>query len=282
MELKPTLTNLKKVARPPREAEPYTWYVVRPISIYFTWVLVRTPITANQVTVLQEIFGVLGAIFLGLGSVAYAIVGVILLQLGCILDHSDGEIARWKGQESINGVFLDLVGHIIVIPLYMFALGFGVWMRTGSVETLVSGFLSAMFVIKIERNTLLDVVDTLVTNVGTPKYTFDHLRGKLANASEQVEMGSAGNVGIRSPVQALFRYPMSMNVVMLAVILDALYEGLHIGPRFYPFTYFVTISFGLVLTLGRLWQIRRVFKGNLTELRFLQIVKLARKIYRDK
>jgi len=281
MELKPTLTNLRTVARPSREAEPYTWYVVRPISIYFTWVLVRTPITANQVTVLQEIFGVLGAIFLGLGSVAYAIIGVILLQLGFILDNSDGEIARWKGQESIDGVYLDLLGHIIVIPLYMFALGFSVWMRTGHIEVLISGFLSAMFVVKIERNTLLDVVDTLVTDVGTPKYTFDYLRGKLANASEQVDMGSAGISGIRSPVQALFRYPMSMNVVMLAVILDALYEGLYIGSRFYPFTYFVTVSFGLALTLGRLWQIRRVFKHSLTELRFLQIIKLARKVYRD-
>ncbi len=281
MHPKPTLANLKKVTRSSRDADPYTWYIARPISIFLTWLLVRTPITANQVTFTQIVFGIIGAILIGLGPVRYAIFGVILLQIGFIFDNSDGEIARWKGQESINGVLLDLVGHTIVITLYMFTLGFGVWMRTGHIEVLVSGFLSSMFVIKIERNTLLEVVDTLLTNVGTPKYTFDHLRSKLADVPEHVDMGSAGNIGIRSPLQALFRYPMSMNVIMLAIILDALANGISLGGRFYPFTYFVSICFGVVLTLGRLWQIRKVFRRGLAELRFLQIIKLARKIYRD-
>ncbi|UCH62339.1 MAG: CDP-alcohol phosphatidyltransferase family protein [Fidelibacterota bacterium] len=277
----PSLKNLKRVVRKSYEPEPYARYVVRPICIYFTWFFVRTPISANQVTVMQEVIGFAGAVLLALGHVEWAVVGVLLLQLGYILDCSDGEVARWKDQKSIDGVFLDLVGHMIIIPAYMFALGFGAWMRTGHIEVLVSGFLSALFVERIERDTLLNVVDTLATNAGTEQYTFDHLRSKLDEPIEQIDMGSAGGVGRRSWIQVLFRYPDSMNVITIAVLLDLIFQGIVLGNRFYPFTSLLSIIYGAVLTAGRLWQIRRVFRHSLTELRFLQIVKLARRIYRD-
>ncbi len=279
--MKPSLKNLKQVVRKSYEPEPYARYVVRPISIYFTWVFVRTPLSANQVTVMQEVIGFAGAVLLGLGQVKWALVGVLLLQLGYILDCSDGEVARWKDQKSINGVFLDLVGHMIVIPAYMFALGFGVWMQTGYLEALIAGFLSALFVERIERNTLLEVVDTIATSAGTEQYSFDHLRSRLEEPVEGIDMGSAGSIGRRSWIQVLFRYPDSMNVITIVVLLNLIFHGIAFGTRFYPFTYLLSITYGAVLTVGRLWQIRRVFKGNLTELRFLQIVKLAKKIYQE-
>ena len=191
-------------------------------------------------------------------------------------------MARWKGQQSINGVFLDLIGHAIIIPGYMFTLGFGVWMQTGYLEALIAGFLSALFVERIERNTLLAVVDTLATSAGTPQYSFDHIRKRLDEPIEEIDMGSAGNIGRRSWFQILFRYPDSMNVITVVILLDFLFHGVSIGTRFYPMTYFLTLMYGAVLTLGRLWRIRRVFKSNLTEVRFLQIIKLASKIDRGR
>ena len=280
--MKPSLKNLKQVVRKSNEPEPYARYVIRPISIYFTWIFVRTPLTANQVTVLQEVIGVTGAVLLGFGRVEYALVGAFLLQLGYVLDCTDGEVARWKGQQSINGVFLDLIGHAIIIPGYMFTLGFGVWMQTGYLEALIAGFLSALFVERIERNTLLAVVDTLATSAGTPQYSFDHIRKRLDEPIEEIDMGSAGNIGRRSWFQILFRYPDSMNVITVVILLDFLFHGVSIGTRFYPMTYFLTLMYGAVLTLGRLWRIRRVFKSNLTEVRFLQIIKLASKIDRGR
>ncbi len=281
MRPKPTIKNLKRIVRKSHEPEPYARYVVRPISIYFTWVFVRTPLSANQVTVIQEVIGIAGAVLLGLGRIEWAIVGILLLQLGYILDCSDGEVARWKEQKSIDGVYLDLVGHMIVIPVYMFTIGFGAWMQTGQMEFLISGFLSALFIGRLERFTLLDVVDSLVTNAGTEQYSFEHIRGKLEEPVEQVPMGSAGSIGRRSWLQILFRYPDSMNVITVAIILDLFFQGITMGTRFYPFTGILSILFGTLLTVGRLWQIRRVFRNSLTESRFLQILKLARKIYQD-
>lgn len=136
-----TIKNLKSVCRKDFDSEPYAKYVIRHISIYITWLLVRTSITANQVTVLQNIFGVIGTVLFGYGKF---ITGAIFLQIGFILDCCDGEVARWKTQESKAGEYLDLMGHRIVIPLYFFGLGIG----TGNI---VMGMLAGLFSQKFVR-----------------------------------------------------------------------------------------------------------------------------------
>ena len=66
--MKPTIKNLKKVIGRPNEIDPYAKYIIRPISIWFTWVFVRTPLTANHVTIIQEIFGIIGAVLFAYGK----------------------------------------------------------------------------------------------------------------------------------------------------------------------------------------------------------------------
>jgi len=273
MELKPTLKNLKKVVRKPIEPEPYAKYIVRPISIYFTWIFVRTPISANQVTILQEILGVIGIIFLATKSLAWALIGMLLIQLGYILDCTDGEVARWKGQSSINGVFLDLIGHTLVIPGYMFALGFGVWMRTGQVEAVILGFLSAIFVQRLERDTMLSVVDsTLKNNESNLAELKDQIAAELPREAAKIDMGSAGQIGRRSWFQVLFRYPDSMNVITLVVFTEFLMNTYHYDIGGYTLTYLLTVCYGVVLTLGRLLQIRTALKRQVTAHRLREII----------
>jgi hypothetical protein len=273
MNLKPTLKNLKKVVRKPVEPEPYAKYIVRPLSIYFTWIFVRTPISANQVTILQEILGVIGIILLATKSLAWALIGMLLIQLGYILDCTDGEVARWKGQSSINGVFLDLIGHTLVIPGYMFALGFGVWMRTGQLEAVIFGFLSAIFVQRLERDTMLSVVDsTLKKNESSLADLKDQIAAELPPEAANIDMGSAGQIGRRSWLQVLFRYPDSMNVITLVVFIEFLMNTYHYDIGGYTLTYLLTVCYGVVLSLGRLWQIRTAFNRQVTVHRLREII----------
>ncbi|MBU1706410.1 CDP-alcohol phosphatidyltransferase family protein, partial [bacterium] len=90
--------------------------IVRRISIYFTWLLLHTPLSANQVTVLQIIVGVIGSLLLIPPNYGWNLLGILLLQFGYVLDCCDGEVARYRKQSSVGGVFLDLIGHEIVIP----------------------------------------------------------------------------------------------------------------------------------------------------------------------
>ena len=91
------------------KADWYGRFFVWKISAPITYLLVRTPISANQVTVIQEIIGTIGAIMLAVPSIKIMLLGIFLIQFGFILDCVDGEVARYKGQSSVRGVFLDSV-----------------------------------------------------------------------------------------------------------------------------------------------------------------------------
>ncbi len=275
--MKPTLSNLKKVIRKSYEPEPYARYFIRPISILFTWVFVRTSISANQVTVLQEILGVLGAILIGLGNLKLSLIGVLFLQLGYVLDCSDGEVARWKNQQSVKGVYLDLIGHVIVIPSYLYAFAFGIWMRTGQIEVLVVGFITALFTLKLERDTMLSVVDTLITETDNPQYDFTSLTKEIDKSDNKLEMGSAGAIGRRSFLQSFFRYPTSMNVITIVLTIEYIFATNRIEFE-YSLSYLLLMFYGIVLFFGRLWNIKTVFSKDLTKKRFLQILKIAQNI----
>ena len=69
---------------------------VRKLSIRFTWLLLHTRLSANQVTVLAIAVGVAGAMLLAWSDFWPLLVGVLLLQLSFVLDFSDGEIARTR------------------------------------------------------------------------------------------------------------------------------------------------------------------------------------------
>ena len=215
---KPTLANLRKITQKENEPEPYAKYVVRPISVLFTWGFVRTPITANQVTLLQELIGIIGAIFLINGNF---VIGALLLQLGYILDCSDGEVARWKNQQSEQGKFLDLIGHMIVIPFYYFGLGLGLYLQQGQIITLIMGFLAALFSLKIEK--------FLVSENGNLE------------------------IGRRGLIKSLFRYPDSMNIITILAFTDWIFQT--------NFLFYCIIIFGIGMTLGRFQQIYQTFKS---------------------
>jgi len=215
---KPTLENLKKKTQKEYEPEPYAKYIVRPISILFTWVFVRTPISANQVTIIQEFLGIIGAILLAYGKFVW---GVLFLQLGYIMDCSDGEVARWKNQSSESGRFLDLIGHMIVIPFYFFGLGVGLYFQYGNPITLFAGFAAGLFSLKIEK--------------------------LLRNEEGDLEIGRRGFV------KSLFRYPDSMNVITILAVFDWIFGT--------SLLFYSIIIFGIVITLGRMVQINKTFKS---------------------
>lgn len=215
-EMQPTIKNLRKVIGRPNEIDPYAKYFIRPISIWFTWLFVRTPLSANHVTIIQEIFGIIGAVLFAYGRF---VLGSVFLQLGFIMDNSDGEVARWKNQQSESGKFLDLIGHMIVIPFYYFGLGLGLYLLQGNIITLIMGFLAGLFSLKLEK---------FITNED----------GDLALAR-------------RGFFKSLFRYPDSMNVITIIAVIDWLFKS--------NILFYFIIIYGIGMTVGRMQQIYKTF-----------------------
>jgi hypothetical protein len=100
------------------QGEPvYARLFFRKLSFVLTPFIAKLPVTPNMLTVGSVITGVPGACLFMMPGVIYYLVGVLLIVSWYFLDVLDGDLARFKGMESLKGVYLDSLGHYLVNPL---------------------------------------------------------------------------------------------------------------------------------------------------------------------
>jgi phosphatidylglycerophosphate synthase len=127
---------------------------MRRLSPYVTRLLLRTPISPNGVTWLMIVCGLAAAGVLALPGLLPAIGAVLLIQLQLLLDCCDGEIARWRDQKSLVGVYLDRIGHWVTEAALPIALG----VRAGGDEYVVLGLVAAVLVLLIRAESATVIV----------------------------------------------------------------------------------------------------------------------------
>lgn len=127
---KPSVAELRPVVHPEgvkdrRSGEHWAGRLyMREISLRWTRHLVNTRISPNQLTCLMVVAGVLAGVALLVPGLTGALLAALLIQLYLLLDCVDGEVARWRKQTSITGVYLDRVGHYLCEAALL--VGFGV------------------------------------------------------------------------------------------------------------------------------------------------------------
>jgi hypothetical protein len=125
----PDLAELRRVAQPPSvfdRASAEHWagpLYLRRLSIHLTRQLLRTRISADAVTWIMIVAGLLGAAALTLPGLLGAVLCVLLVQLQLLVDCSDGEVARWRRTFAPSGIYLDRLGHWSTEALLPVALG---------------------------------------------------------------------------------------------------------------------------------------------------------------
>src|SRR3954451_9456192 len=126
---RPSVAELRAVTQPARIFERNSgehWagkLYVRRYSPYLTRLLLRTRLTPNMVTGGMILVGAVAAGVLTLPGLGAAVAVVALIQVQILLDCSDGELARWRGQFSPAGIYLDRFGHYLTETLLPIALG---------------------------------------------------------------------------------------------------------------------------------------------------------------
>jgi len=124
MEIKEDIKNLRQMLQEPRKSVD-TWYgrhVMRAGSIFLTRIAIKRGLTPNQVTWASLIAGILSACFFSSGA---WLLGVLLINLWYLLDHVDGEVARYTKTSSPSGFFFDTVINYIIEPLIFLGIGCG-------------------------------------------------------------------------------------------------------------------------------------------------------------
>jgi phosphatidylglycerophosphate synthase len=149
----------------------------RPTGRPLSKLLIRTPITPNQISIAATLLGVLAAVGFAVGSYRAAIVAAILLQLSAIIDCVDGDVARVVFKESSLGKWLDIVGDQIVHIGVFVGIGIGLWRAGSSAPVLAlavgagAGVVLSFAVVmrgllnpKLQKNTALQRLIDATTN----------------------------------------------------------------------------------------------------------------------
>lgn len=196
---------------------------MREISLRVDRHLVTTRVTPNQLTYVMTVAGVLAAPALLVPGIPGALLGVLMVQLYLLLDCVDGEVARWKQQFSIGGVYLDRVGAYLCDAAVL--VGFGLraadpW-GDGSVDWLWAflGTLAALGAVLIKAETDL---------VGVAR----HQQGLPPVKESAAEPRSSGVAVARKAAAALKFHRLILGieaslVILLLAILDLIKGDLY-------------------------------------------------------
>ncbi|OGZ43159.1 MAG: hypothetical protein A3J55_02020 [Candidatus Ryanbacteria bacterium RIFCSPHIGHO2_02_FULL_45_17b] len=114
----------------------YRWFQRGP-SIFLTWLLVRTPLAPNTITLLSIFSGLIGAYFFLCPNGILKLLALFLFYLHLILDRVDGEVARYKKRFSLKGIYLDELNHYIIPPLFFLSLAWGLKDTTAYSESII-------------------------------------------------------------------------------------------------------------------------------------------------
>ena len=104
----------------------WVYYVTRPISIALTPMFIWVGISANQVTFLGFLAGLLS---FGLGTSGYMFQAAILYNIFLIADSIDGNIARYLKTSSKKGEYYDAVTGDIINYLVIPFMGLGIYIN---------------------------------------------------------------------------------------------------------------------------------------------------------
>lgn len=172
-----SIAELRSVCQPVYKDSTDGWYIrfLRKLSIYLTYVFTHTPISANQVSVVRLLLGLLAGIFVGTGRIYLALLGIFVLQLYYVLGCTSDEMAKYRGRGRMNVVFLNYVGTHIGEGAKWFGLGFYCYFNSGNIiyVLLASIILTLEAVVPLVES---DVITTLARK--NELQDMDYIRSK--------------------------------------------------------------------------------------------------------
>ena len=103
-----------------RLEDPFNTYYRYPVALAMTRVLVHTPVTPNQISLLQPVFAAGAGWAVTHSDWRYHVLAVALFEIRSILDCVDGSLARAKKMSSPNGHAIDAAADWLgVVFLYI-------------------------------------------------------------------------------------------------------------------------------------------------------------------
>jgi phosphatidylglycerophosphate synthase len=219
---------------------------IRRISIRFTWLLLHTRLSANQVTVLAILIGIAGAMLLAWSDFWPLVIGLVLLQLSFVLDYSDGEIARYQAMQrgattGAGGAYLDWIGHYYVPATMTAALAYGAFTVSGRDWLLLAALVIVFSLLRIAYSARDHILLGLFRDRPELRNSEQFMRSVLARQGGDPELidvdadyagrraGAAGRGPLwrrHTNLGQLLVFPGYVNLVSLVVVVDLVLSGM--------------------------------------------------------
>ncbi len=119
----------------------------RKISLVITRFLIRTNLSANHVTGLVTLIGLLSGFFVSKGLYWEVALGGILFNLSSILDGCDGEMSKLKLSQSKVGEWLDTIGDNLTYLSFFIGVMVGAYRQTHSHWIVVESYLVGLGIV---------------------------------------------------------------------------------------------------------------------------------------
>lgn len=209
---KMNINDMRIICQKPREWCD-TWHgrvISRRISIYITWLLLKMNISPNIATLLFLFSIIAPCIFLGIGSTSGIFIGTLFLQLWYVLDHVDGEIARYRNLTSITGIYFDSAVHYIAHPIVFLSLGYGLARRYDASYIYLYASSAAISTILIDL--MADLKKAVLFDAGKIK--------TLGSVDKRMKKKFLLIRRIFSAIHNTCTFPHIMNILTLAAILE--------------------------------------------------------------
>ena len=121
---------------------PLTYFFVRPISFYITYVILKITTKAERISYFGALLGIFGCFFLAYSFRWSIWPGIIFIALYSISDAVDGNMARTTKDVTLWGIYLDGLIGTLINTNYLFFLGTGLYLSgAGIADPIISSFL---------------------------------------------------------------------------------------------------------------------------------------------
>ena len=232
MEMVEKISELKKICQV-WEPRTYSEKFYRNISIYITKLLLYTPITPNQTTLLFAIAATVAGIFFIFGNYILSIFGALMVQLYYVLDSCDGEIARYMKKTSIFGDYFERICHKILDPFIFLCISIGVYRNSQNVIHFIFGFTAgiSLLLIRLADSELSASIDyfsnkqeSARTNVDVPNESensklLTFLKETYTKTIARFDlMGLIGVIIIIGAFLNVMRFALYTSAVLLALV----------------------------------------------------------------
>lgn len=144
-----SFAHAQKVCLSKQIKDTDTWtskYLNRPISLKISQYLLKTELRPNHVTLLSFLVGMVSIFFLIRGDYWGFLLGALAYHASSVLDGCDGEVARLKMMESLDGQWIDTIADTFTHFFFVVGLMIGAYRQSENIIYVYTGCLAMILV----------------------------------------------------------------------------------------------------------------------------------------